>query len=103
MTLHHIRVSIALLFVLTAANLVASFVALSTVRELKQELLLDRQRVVGALAGDSCDTGGVNISSQASRSFISAPEQVGEHGVTVMLWRATAGSGGIAGGATAGK
>lgn len=100
MTLHHIRVAITLLFVLTVANLAASFTALSATRELRdQMLLLERQGVVGGLAGSSCDSRGIDILSQRSRSFVSAAEQLGEQGETVVAgWRAAAGSGGIAGG-----
>lgn len=55
MTLHHIRVAITLLFVLTVANLAASFTALSATRELRdQMLLLERQGVIGHPANYQC-------------------------------------------------
>jgi hypothetical protein len=100
MTLHHIRIAITLLFVLTTANLAASFAALSAVRDLRQEALLSRQGGVGLLAGESGCSSGVDILSQRSKSLLSAAEQLGKQGVSVGVWRAAAGSGGIAGGVT---
>ena len=100
MTLHHIRIAITLLFVLTTANLAASFAALSAVRDLRQEALLSCQGFVTGFAGEPCGAAGVKVASQASRSLISAAEQLGKQGVSVGVWRAAAGSGGIAGGVT---
>lgn len=63
---------------------------------------LGPQRIVAALAGSASDTPFVGNRSHDSRSFVNAAEQVGKHAEGVAGWRAEAGSGGIAGGATTG-
>lgn len=58
------------------------------------------QRVVGLLAGPSCDPGVVGGGSKLSSSLANPPEQVGRQIGGGSGWRACAGSGGTRGGFT---